>query len=264
MPRFCAFLILTLVVPSFASAQVQSRPTDAPVVTAANESWYVSGEPLQFAGDLYYPAGAIVFFNGNTMVRSGTYNGVPLYTDTTLQPYSIVYVPIQRGLLQPYERPRRGALAGTLASRTPSFPVRITSTAFGSFGVLPQAAAAPTALPEPIDAISGYTPEEPPAAVLPLVAPLANTTSTNAATANTDTGMTFATIGRPTSNDGVWILYLGEKWISAGPAVSITPESFRVVGTYGGFPVFSRNDGSEQVIYVPTRAGLAAPYRLKQ
>jgi len=46
--------------------------------------------------------------------------------------------------------------------------------------------------------------------------------------------------------------------------VPITPESFRVVGSYNGFPVFARKDGAEQVIYVPTRAGLAAPYRLKQ
>jgi hypothetical protein len=76
--------------------------------------------------------------------------------------------------------------------------------------------------------------------------------------------MTFATIERPASNDGVWIRYLGEKWISAGPAVPITPESFRVVGSYEGFPVFARKDGAEQIIYVPTRAGLAAPYRLKQ
>jgi hypothetical protein len=183
-----------------------------------------------------------------------------VYTDTTIEPYSIVYVPIQRGLMQPYERPRQGALAGTVASRTPSFPVRLTSST-----VLPQAPAAPTALPAPIGAISVYTPEPSPAAVLPVVAPLAVTTSANATTQpNSETGLTFATIGRPTSNDGVWIRYLGEKWISAGPAVPITPESFRVVGSYEGFPVFARKDGSEQVIYVPTRAGLAAPYRLKQ
>jgi hypothetical protein len=60
------------------------------------------GEALQFAGDLYYPAGATVFFNGNTLVRSGHYNGVRVYTDTAIEPYSIVYVPIQRGLMQPY------------------------------------------------------------------------------------------------------------------------------------------------------------------
>ena len=66
-----------------------------------------------------------MFFNGNTMVRTGHYNGVPLYADATLEPYSIVYVPIGRGLMQPYERPRRGDLAGTTGSRPPSFPVQL-------------------------------------------------------------------------------------------------------------------------------------------
>jgi hypothetical protein len=263
MRRFCAFLVLTFTASVPVFAQVQSRPTDAPVVTAANESWYVNGEPLQFAGDVYYPAGATVFFNGNTMVRSGNYNGVPLYADTTIEPYSIVFVPIQRGLMQPYERLRQGAMAGTVASRTPSFPVRMTPTSYSSFGVLPQAAAAPTALPAPIGAISVYTAEPLPAAV-PFVAPVAVTTLANATQPRTDVGMTFATVGRPTSNDGVWIRYLGEKWISAGPAVPIAPESFRVVGSYEGFPVFARQNRSEQMIYVSTRAGLAAPYRLKQ
>ena len=189
---------------------------------------------------------------------------MPLYTDTTIEPYSIVYVPIQRGLVRPYERLRQGALAGTVASRTPSFPVRMRPTVFGSLEALPQAAAAPTALPAPIGAISVYTPEPPSPAVLPVVAPLAVTTSATVLPQTTQTGLTFTTIGRPTNNDGVWIQYLGEKWVSSGPAVPITPESFRVVGSYNGFPVFARKDGAEQVIYVPTRAGLAAPYRLKQ
>ena len=259
------FLLLIVIVSASASAQVQSRPSDAPVVTAANESWYVNGEPLQFAGDLYYPAGATVFFNGNTMVRSGNYNGVPLYTDTTIEPYSIVYVPIQRGLVRPYERLRQGALAGTVASRTPSFPVRMNPAAFGSFEALPQAAVAPTALPAPIGAIGINTPEPASPAALPVVAPLVVTGSaTVVPQPNTQRGLTFTTIGRPTNNDGVWIQYLGEKWVSSGPAVPITPESFRVVGSYNGFPVFARKDAGEQLIYVPTRAGLAAPYRLKQ
>jgi hypothetical protein len=76
--------------------------------------------------------------------------------------------------------------------------------------------------------------------------------------------LTMATVGRPTSNDGLWIRYLGEKWVSAGAAVPLTPAGFRVVGNYGSFPVFARRDTSEQVIYVPTREGFAAPYRLKQ
>jgi hypothetical protein len=46
--------------------------------------------------------------------------------------------------------------------------------------------------------------------------------------------------------------------------VALSQTGFRVVGNYDGFPVFARNGTSEQVIYVPTREGLAAPYRLKQ
>ena len=71
-------------------------------------------------------------------------------------------------------------------------------------------------------------------------------------------------MARPPTNDGLWIRYLGEKWVSAGAAVPLTPAGFRVVGTYDGFPVFARNGSSEQVIYMPTREGVVAPYRLKQ
>ena len=98
---FISILLTSLLAVAPVAAQVQSRPTDLPIVTADNESWYVNREPIQFAGDLFYPAGATVFFNGNTMVRSGHYNGVPLYADTTLEPYSVVYVPLERGLMQP-------------------------------------------------------------------------------------------------------------------------------------------------------------------
>jgi hypothetical protein len=259
MRGLCALLLLTSLTALPVRAQVQSRPTDAPLVTADSESWYVNREPIQFAGDLYYPAGPALFFNGNTMVRSGHFNGIPLYADTTLEPYSIVYVPLERGLMQPYERLRQGSVAGTAASRTPSFPVRVTTSTTS----LPQAAAAPTALPVPIGAISVYTPEAP---ATPVVAatPLAITTTNQPPQRETVTGVTLSTIGRPTSNEGVWIRYLGEKWISAGPAVPVTPDAFRVVGSYEGFPVFAQRERSEQVIYVPTRAGLAAPYRLKQ
>src|SRR5687767_7396973 len=107
-----------------AAAQVISRPTDPPIVTAENDSWYRLREPVQFAGDFYYPAGATVFFDGNRMARTGHYNGVPLYADTTIEPYSIVFVPIGRGMLQPYERVRSGDLAGTSGSRASSFPAQ--------------------------------------------------------------------------------------------------------------------------------------------
>lgn len=262
MRRVLSSILLTsLLAAAPAAAQIQSRPTDVPIVTADNESWYVNGEPIQFAGDLYYPAGADVFFNGNTMVRSGHFNGVPLYTDTTLEPYSVVYVPIGRGMMQPYERPRQGSLAGTTGSRTPSFPVQATA----SSGTLPQAAIAPTAPPVTIGAIGAYTPE---AAVgtsgTAVPSPVGTSGLVPAAPRPMPNRQTLVSIGRPTSNDGIWIRYLGEKWVSAGAAVPLTAEGFRIVGDYEGFPVFARTNSSEQVIYVPSRAGLAAPYRLKQ
>src|SRR5258705_10623805 len=156
MRRVLSWILLTLLlVAAPAAAQIQSRPTDAPIVTAENEAWYVNGEPIQFAGDLFYQAGADVFFNGNTMVRSGNFNGVPLYTDTTREPYSVVFVPIGRGLMQPYERPRQGNLAGTTASRTPSFP----GGAPASGASPPQAGSAPPGPPTAGGAIRGLAPE---------------------------------------------------------------------------------------------------------
>jgi hypothetical protein len=235
------FIAIALLTAASASAQVQSRPTDPPIVTAENESWYRLGEPLQFAGDLFYRAGAKVFFNGNTMVRTGHYNGVPLYADTTIEPYSIVYVPIGRGLLQPYERPRRGDLAGTTGSRTPSFPVQLTPSAGGVL----EAATSPTTLPQPIGAISAFTPESP--------APDAPQSDTQP----------IVTLLRPENNDGVWVRFAGSKWISAGPAVPLRATEFQLAGDYAGFPVFTRQNIKEDVIYIPSRAGLVAPYRRK-
>ena len=61
-------------------------------VTAASAPWQINGEPVFYAGDFYYAAGPTVFFDGNVMVRSGSYRGVPLYADSTLQPYSVIFV----------------------------------------------------------------------------------------------------------------------------------------------------------------------------
>jgi len=64
-------------------------------------------------------------------------------------------------------------------------------------------------------------------------------------------------------NDGVWISYKGQKWISAGKTVPFEESAFVRVGEYGNFLVFRRAGVSEDLIYVPTREGMLAPYRLK-
>src|SRR6478672_5750954 len=106
----CVFVLLLC---SAAEAQMTWQPTQPPLVTADNETWYRSGAAIEWNGDFYLPAGAPQAFNRYQMVRSGSYRGVPLYTDTTLEPNSIVFVPIAGGRMQPYERPRTGLLAGS-------------------------------------------------------------------------------------------------------------------------------------------------------
>ena len=235
------------------AAQIQSRPTDAPLVTAANESWYQLREPIQFAGDLYFHAGPAVFFDGNVMVRAGYFNGVPLYMDATIEPFSIVLVPVRRGLMQPYERLRRGELAGTTGSRTPSFPVRGTPEGF----VFPGAATAPTEMPRPIGAIAASEPSGP-------VTPTASvgTDGGQLAESPRSPGAPMVSVTRPENNQGLWIHYQGMKWVSSGPAVLLRASEFRAIGKYGGFPVFVRQN-EDKTIYLPTRAGLVAPYKAR-
>ena len=74
----------------------------------------------------------------------------------------------------------------------------------------------------------------------------------------------IATLRKPESNDGVWILFGQQKWISAGPPIPFEESAFQRIGEYGAFPVFRRTRASGEIIYVPTRKGLMAPYRLKQ
>jgi hypothetical protein len=231
-----------------AAAQIQSRPSDPPIVTADNDQWYLGGQPVQFGGDVYYPAGPAVFFNGNTMVRSGHYNGVPLYSDTTIEPFSIVYVPLSRGLMQPYERPRRGALAGTTGSRTPSFPVEVPSPAATARLTVGEPGAAPSrGVDAGIPGAVGTGGYAAPRArdVRPLSTP------------------PLATLLRPENNDGVWVAFGGEKWVSAGAAIPFAASDFVRVGEHAGFPVYARRELKEEMIYLPARPGAVAPYRLK-
>jgi hypothetical protein len=243
------------------AAQVISRPTDPPIVTAENDSWYRLREPLQFAGDRYLPAGPTVFFDGNRMIRTGHYNGVPLYADTTLEPYRLVFVPIGQGWMQPYERARRGDLAGTAGSRTPPFP---TPTAPARRDP-PMAAVAPTTAPQPSGAISALTPEAGAVGTSGVSRRVDATTIAGpvGSIATLEAGLPMTSVRRPESSDGVWLDFMGEKWVSAGEAVPLRVSEFVRVGDHAGFPVFARQGLHEDVIYLPTRAGLVAPYKLK-
>ena len=256
------FLLVALLVSTSAYAQVQSRPTDPPLVSAAGESWYQLREPMLLGADVYYHAGAAVFFNGNVMVRSGHYNGVPLYADATLEPYSVFYVPIGRGLMQPYERRRAGAMAGTAGSRLSAFPVRL----LGDPGPA-VTATAPTQLPLTAGAIVSYTPETISFVPAPVLAPMGASPAVVATAVDLAPPLAFVAkvIISPTvpeNNDGVWVRFDNARWVSGGRAEPQTG-AFTQVGTHGGFPVLRRPDGPSDQIFIPTRDGLVAPYRRK-
>jgi hypothetical protein len=216
---------LVMSVPAF--AQVNSRPTDPPIVSAENDAWYRRGEPVVVSGEFYYPAGPTTFFNGNVMVRVGHYNGVPLYANTTLEPHSIVLVPVGRNLMQPYERPRTGDLAGTTGSRLPSFPGRGDS--------LPRdipTIETPAIVPQPV----GTTGVE----IVPPVMPA-------------------ALRGKPFTYDSVSVQFMGEKWVMAGPSVEM-PSGLVQIAEYKGFPVYARQGQQNERIYLSLTTGRVAPF----
>jgi hypothetical protein len=264
--RCLVFLFAVLFTAAPAAAQIQSRPTDPPIVTAENDSWYQLGEPVSFAGDQYFRAGATTFFNGNTMVRTGHYNGVPLYADTTIEPYSIVYVPIGRGLMQPYERVRGGSLAGTSGSRPSSFPgVRAPGGA-----MIPNAPVAPTAPPQPIGAINAFTPEAGAVGTSGRVAATPNRAApqprevvgTGGVIVEPRRQTPMVTVRRGDSNRGISVSYQGLKWVSAGPIEPLIASEFIITGAYAGFPVYSRKNSTDATIYLPATPNQVTPFRL--
>lgn len=229
-----------------ASAQVYWQPQPAPVVTAEHEAWFRLGEPITFEGYYYYPAGARVFFNGNYMVRTGSYRGIPLYADTTIEPYSKVFVPIGGGQLQPYERRRTGDLAGTTGSQAPSFPVTMAgeidrgdATAMGTVGIAPSAAA--PAEEADVRPAAGLSPA----------------LSTSPSRDVIEAGL------KPKGLNEIYVTYEGYRWKAGGRAVPLDDRRFTRIGEYRGYPVYAVSvDANREirVIYVPSRMGLVAPY----
>lgn len=251
-------LSIVLLLPGAGSAQVLSRPTPSPSVNATSAVWQGRGEPIFHAGNYYYPTGASVFFDGHVMVPAGSYDGVPIYVDTTVEPHSLILVPIGRNLMRPYERRRSRDLAGTAGSRTPSFPVDPS-------GELPwwhqqASAAARMRLPvarvvteiEPAD----RAPIAPPAPEPPLEPPdLVVRLDVVRASQSIESAVSTA------GDQGVWIEFEGSRWFSSGPAADYDAGRFLPAGSYRGFDVYRDEDLGDDIIFVRIFSGGAvAPY----
>ena len=224
--------------PIVGNAQVYPLRTAPPEVTAATAEWQITGEPIMVNGAVYLPTRVIRLFDGQVMSQVGIHERVPVYADVTLEPNSIVYVPIGGDRLRTYERRRDRELAGTTGSRTPSFPVEIpTATAaeeqiVGTTGSVVPTAAGPAVIPGP----SPLTPSR-------------------------ARRITTETIAPPRTSHGVWLEFAGTRWYSAGAATSFSPDRFTKIGEYRGFPVYRDKAGNPDAIWVRVvQDGPLSPY----
>jgi hypothetical protein len=234
-------VVVTLPASGSLSAQADWQPTPPPQI-AELAGWQVQSEPLFYAGDFYDPSGPNVFFDGNVMARIGTFQGVPLFTDTTRRPFSVVLVPIGRNLMRPYERRSSPglvpvgttqALAGDTSAAGPLVstvePIAPDATAVGTGGVISPAREA--------DSLSDTSSTPPPAFGLTSIPP-------------------------PEANSGVWIEFDNARWYSAGRAVVHSPDRFTQVGINRGVPIYQLRDGPAEIIYAPAVVeGPLAPYQ---
>lgn len=242
------------------AAQASMQPTPPPATTAENQDWYLSGSPIAYGGNVYYPSGAVIHFLRNEMVMTGMFEAVPIYVRTTQEPGSVIYVPLPGGLMRPYERRRTGDLAGTVGSSAPGFPVALRP-------VEP----APGTVQAPRDVL-----EDHPVATSGFIMGGSTTAATASAAAPVSMGGTAAilppapavpagpleTARRPSGINSVFLQYDNARWFAAGPAVEFSPQRFTRVGEYRGFPVYA-DAGRTDTIYVSLlegAPGLLTPY----
>jgi hypothetical protein len=260
-------LVFILLLSGAAEAQMTWQPTQPPLVTADNEAWYRAGDAIEWNGQFYYPTGAPEGFNRYQMVRAGSYRGIPLYTDTTLEPYSIVFVPIAGGRMQPYERPRTGMLAGSVGSRMSAFPTAPATESAAAMGLTPEGYVAQA--PAPPTFARAYDLGQGPQPISPAVPVVAGNIGSIAGTAadvrptGTSGRVTVtnaaSTAARPQGINGAWIDFNGRRWVSSGRAVDLTGD-FTQIGTYKGSPVYQRA-GEDKTVYVPVTSGMVTPFK---
>jgi hypothetical protein len=228
------FLFVALAVPTQGSAQFVFRESP-PLVTAENSAWQINGEPVYFEGAFYYPSGPTVFFSGDVMVRSGIFRGIPLYQDRTIEPYSVVYVPVGHTLMRPYLPLRRdGQIVTTLSELTDPITIPEAELPVGTKGIVP------TTIAEPATAAFTAPPVD---AAVPTLGGV-------------------ETIPAPTSRrNGVYLEFAGTRWYLSGTAVHYDPDRFEPVGSYRGFAVYRDRAGADDTIWVTVvRDGPVAPY----
>jgi hypothetical protein len=251
------FLTAAVLFPKSGNAQVFAFRTPPPTVSAAGADWQINSDPIVVAGVIYYPTHGFRMFDGQLMAQVGVFDRVPVYADTTLEAYSVIYVPIGGARMRGYERRREGELASTTGSRPPSFPV-VVATERAPFEPQPGTSGAPAAVggagvrtDTAKVAASGRTESVAPGTVGTVGAPDRSRPRRSS----------IESIARPDAVNGVWLEFDGARWYADGPAAIFSPDRFEPVGDYRGFAVYRDRTSRRNEIWISVvKDGPVAPY----
>jgi hypothetical protein len=218
-------------VTSSATPQATQFRTPPPEVTASGAAWQANNEPIVVSGLLYTPTREQRMFDGQVMAQIDVYQRVPVYADTTREPYTIVYVPLSRDRLRAYER-----------APVTAFPV---PSGRGATAVTPLVSAAAPEPPQPVATTGTIVTTGP-----------ARTPSARSRRAIADA------VPRGGATTGIWVEYGGTRWYSSGAAAPYSPERFTKIGEHRGFPVYrDRERNSDQIWIAVVNGGPLAPYQ---
>jgi hypothetical protein len=220
-------VVMVVLLAQAADAQVLQSQMPAPEVTAATAPWQINNEVIVVSGLAYYPTREMRMFDSQVMAQIDVYQGVPIYADLSLQPFTVVYVPLSRDRMRTYERPHDPNFAA-ISGRGSVVPSAGVSAAIEE--QRPVGTAGMIAAPTPI---RSAVPEQ--------------------------RRMRSPVMAR--QSGGVWVPFAGSRWYNDGPAVSHSPDRFVQVGSYHGFPVYRDRSGPADRIWIPAvEGGLLTPY----
>lgn len=136
-----------------ASGQGMQLRTPNPDATAADAEWQIRNEPIVAAGLTYYPTHETRMFDGQVMTQIDVYKNVPVYADMSIEPFTLVYVPLTPTRMRTYERPPDGRWV--VSGRG-----RIDTPTVGTAGTVPSAPAiveppTPARSPSIVESIPG-------------------------------------------------------------------------------------------------------------
>jgi len=234
---------MAVLLPNVGNAQVFHFRTPPPDVSAAAADWQINSTPIVVGGLSYFATRGYRLFDGQVMSQTGLFEGVPVYSDTTIEPYSELYVPLGNGRMRVYERRRERELAGTTGSHVPTFPVESPS--------VPPPPDRPVGTAGAVGTSGAIVPRAAEDSVM--VADRPRSRRTSIITATPPSG----------AANGVWLEFRGARWYSDGPAVSFSPDRFEPVGEYRGFAVYrDKNSRNRDDIWISAvQDGPLAPYR---